>query len=283
MDTPVVINPAPDWTTLKAELRCPLCEYNLRGLDQPRCPECGFAFEWAELIRGQEHQHPYLFEHQTKRHIWSFWKTYWADCRPRKFWRELSPAHPVNLRRLILFWIIANFGLFLAAAIPVGWNFYSVFSYGGNRFFFAGTPSAYINRFVDALMACTDDDGHVTLIFDALLVLAWPWATLGALLVFSQSMRMAKINKSHVLRAAIYGGDFGFLLLIAVLLGWDSRFRHGYPELIMLLCSVIMLYRTSIAYRKYLRFHLPFWTVLTSQVIVLMMMFIVYITSVPHW
>ncbi len=31
------------------EVPCPRCEYNLRGLTVPRCPECGLTFEWNEV------------------------------------------------------------------------------------------------------------------------------------------------------------------------------------------------------------------------------------------
>lgn len=40
----------PDWSTIGREIHCPLCEYNLRGLSEPRCPECGYQFEWAECF-----------------------------------------------------------------------------------------------------------------------------------------------------------------------------------------------------------------------------------------
>src|SRR5206468_900133 len=44
---------APDWENSAQEIICPLCEYNLRGLSEPRCPECGYRFQWAELHSGQ--------------------------------------------------------------------------------------------------------------------------------------------------------------------------------------------------------------------------------------
>lgn len=108
---------APDWSSLASELECPLCNYNLRGLAEPRCPECGFAFQWAELLDRNRNRHPYLFEHQERHNIWSFWKTFWRDCRPWRFWRELSPTNPVRVGRLLLFWFLANslvFGILLA-------------------------------------------------------------------------------------------------------------------------------------------------------------------------
>jgi hypothetical protein len=43
-------NVPPDWSTLSTELSCPLCEYNLRGLTDSRCPECGFAFTWLRTV-----------------------------------------------------------------------------------------------------------------------------------------------------------------------------------------------------------------------------------------
>jgi len=33
----------PDWDALAFELTCPRCDYNLRMLETPRCPECGCA------------------------------------------------------------------------------------------------------------------------------------------------------------------------------------------------------------------------------------------------
>ena len=34
-------------------LRCPNCEYNLTGLAEPRCPECGTRFDWDQLRLDQ--------------------------------------------------------------------------------------------------------------------------------------------------------------------------------------------------------------------------------------
>src|SRR5580658_4321591 len=113
---------APDWEALEKDVNCPLCDYNLRGLAEPRCPECGFQFDWLELLYAEQNRHPYLFEHQPKRNIWSFWKTFWADCRPRRFWRELSPVHVVRINRLLIYWLLANGILLLPVVLPLAKN-----------------------------------------------------------------------------------------------------------------------------------------------------------------
>jgi hypothetical protein len=66
---------APDWAAQREDLLCPLCEYNLRGLTDPRCPECGYRFDWDQLRDEKLKTHPYLFEHHPERNAWSFRKT----------------------------------------------------------------------------------------------------------------------------------------------------------------------------------------------------------------
>lgn len=118
-ETAGTIASAPDWETVSRELRCPLCEYNLRGLVDPRCPECGFTFTWAELIDAETNRHPYLFEHQRKRNVWSFFMTFWNESFPSTFWRELSPAQPIRVRRLMIYWLLSNVLLFTTLVIPL--------------------------------------------------------------------------------------------------------------------------------------------------------------------
>jgi hypothetical protein len=39
---------------LNEDVSCPKCQYNLRGLTVPRCPECGFEFAWADLPKWRQ-------------------------------------------------------------------------------------------------------------------------------------------------------------------------------------------------------------------------------------
>ncbi|MBE7504632.1 MAG: hypothetical protein HS113_30935 [Verrucomicrobiales bacterium] len=43
-------SPAHGETTTDSGLRCPVCEYNLTGVAEDRCPECGKPFDRADLL-----------------------------------------------------------------------------------------------------------------------------------------------------------------------------------------------------------------------------------------
>src|SRR3954464_15190796 len=73
-------------------LACPMCGYDLRGQIDPRCPECGYTFDWEELRDPTRRLHPYLFEHHPRRNVWSFIRTLTAGLRPRRFWSMLYPT-----------------------------------------------------------------------------------------------------------------------------------------------------------------------------------------------
>src|SRR6266699_218984 len=89
-------------------LCCPKCDYNLHGLTEPRCPECGTPFEWAEMLEARTRLHPYLFEHHPESEFRSFWRTAWGGLRePWRFWESLHPRMPSQPRRLVLYWVAA--------------------------------------------------------------------------------------------------------------------------------------------------------------------------------
>ena len=106
----------PDWSALPGDLLGPLCEYNLRGLADPRCPECGYRFDWDALLNADRTRHPYLFEHHPRNNVWSFFRTILAGLRPARFWRTLQPIHTPRPGRLVLYWVLSLSLTLLAAA-----------------------------------------------------------------------------------------------------------------------------------------------------------------------
>lgn len=43
-------NSGPAWDTISHPVQCPQCGYELRGISDPRCPECGLHFRWEVLL-----------------------------------------------------------------------------------------------------------------------------------------------------------------------------------------------------------------------------------------
>jgi hypothetical protein len=95
-----------DTTAEPEAILCPLCEYDLRALEEPRCPECGYRFDWDELRDPQRRAHPYLFEHHPERNVRSFFRTLMGGWRPRRFWATLYPTQPSRPRRLAVYLLI---------------------------------------------------------------------------------------------------------------------------------------------------------------------------------
>src|SRR5438874_13435081 len=100
-----------------------MCGYDLRGQIEPRCPECGYRFQWEELRDPARRRHPYLFEHHPERNLWSFSRTLFAGLLPRRFWKTLLPVQPSSPARLINYWILcmipATSGLIVQFAMNV--------------------------------------------------------------------------------------------------------------------------------------------------------------------
>ena len=302
-----------DWETQKEELHCPLCDYNLRGLSQPRCPECGFQFSWQELLDAQRITHPYLFEYYPKNNIWSFRKTYWNDHFANSFWKELSPANAVRKMRLLIYWLAANLFFLVPILVPIvnqtidnaialnkkniymskmftsvaGGTYYQ-YSNGGR---IGRITAAQYRQLVpsfsswDYLRAILPNRPLNTTVDPPLVeLLLWPWLTLASLLVFQISMRRAKIKFSHVLRCAIYGCDFGFLM--AMLLGWlwvTGNLNQSAGYILLVIFFFVATNRLGQAYEYYLRFSHPVLTVAASQIVVLLAMLDIVVNWTNWW
>ena len=116
------------------DVHCPLCDYDLRGLTEARCPECGAPFDWDELRDPTRRKHPYLFEHHPERNLWSWFRTLIGGLLPRRFWKTLSPVQPSKPRRLLLYWILCLLAGSVGLFAELGRNYLSIYhAIGDNR------------------------------------------------------------------------------------------------------------------------------------------------------
>ncbi len=297
---------SPDWEEIEEEVSCPLCEYLLRGLIEPRCPECGYRFDWPDLLDPTRRLHPYLFEHHPERNGESFRRTLLGGFRPRRFWTSLHPVQPSCLRRLVVYWCLAAVPIVAAptatailvatsmardnasfyqriGARPVPSNSMyvqdNITEYGSLQAWF---DAEYPMGIVGCLRSMLSDGEFLAgMVLPVAVVLAWPWLTFLALLLFAISMRQAKVNRMHVLRSVLYSFDvvlwiaLGQLLMIFfMLLAQGVRLTvltlTGPGALVALTVLLLIFgsFRLWTAYRLYLRFNRPFATVLASQIIV---------------
>ncbi len=253
MDPSTNVRTGPDWHSIKEEVLCPLCEYDLQGLSEPRCPECGYTFQWQDLLDPTRRLHRYIFEHHPEKGFRSFWKTTAGILRPRRFWRSLHPVQPSCPRRLVLYWLVVMllsyvfFQATVGACITctVGWP---NFKFTANRAMKAaqvvtwkrlpptdGNVTYIVREFGSienaaeywypthltwTLVRRTLDDFAAFLILPLLWVF-WPWMMFATLMIFRWSMRRAKIRSIHALRCCIYtsGTVLWMALAVPVLVG----------------------------------------------------------------
>jgi hypothetical protein len=258
------VSSPPDWERIDEAILCPLCTYNLRGLTQARCPECGFRFEWSEILNPSRRLHRYLFEHHPERNIWSFFRTLLGGLVPERFWRSLHPGQPSFRQRLMAYWwlvvgfyvlaLMAQFGVLVlgAANTQIKYNRLSrqyeapglmnpatptqklaarfiLQRYGSvENYFDAQYPLSITGVMVSwgaARVWSVGNYGQTVL----LLLLGWPWLVLVGLLVFQISMRQARIRSIHVVRCIVYSFDTFVWLGMVLLLGTAAILVIGYP------------------------------------------------------
>jgi hypothetical protein len=278
VDEPVAdISPPPVDSTVPAndlvtrDVQCPMCAYNLRGLIEPRCPECGFTFLWVELMDPARWVHAYVFEHHPHRNVWSFFKTLIGGLWPGRFWDSLTPSQPSRPGRL---WLYCAITVVLAlSGVIVETVAVTVDAHG-----YAGGGRGTFESWGRALRYAMNDSQVIALAVLALLLPAWSLLTYWTMMIFGTSMRIAKVNPIHVRRCIIYCQDLCvwsglFVAVAAATLPIWSR-THLRSEVILpavaaMLTSILLFaFRMSQAYRLYMRFRHAAATVVATQVIV---------------
>jgi hypothetical protein len=249
-------------------VNCPLCDYDLRGLVEPRCPECGYRFEWAELLDPTRRRHRFLFEHHPEHNVWSFCRTAAAGLRPARFWRSLSPVQRSSPRRLALYGGV----IFLITLLlgPIAFHLHTALS-----LLATGAVAGWSN----ALWLAWDFESPPLLFVTFGCYVLWAVTTYLSLLIFRISMRRARIRPVHVARCVVYSFDAvvwlaaglfaaaAATMALALLLSKRDFTLLTVIDFAAFLLVPLVVYRLVTAYKHYLRFDHPFLTVLASQVI----------------
>jgi hypothetical protein len=297
--TPALTYARPDWATHQGELDCPLCEYSLIGLEEPRCPECGYHFQWADLLDPTRRRHPYLYEHHPRRGFRSFWKTAWHALRPRRFWSNLQPSQPSTPRRLLNYWLWVALLSLVALGLVLwfhgmmrgsngAWTFYTPYTPPPG---FRGPRPPLADRFV-AWLNTFDWPRLAPYQFLAGLLIGWPVATFATLLIFQASMRRAKVRTVHVLRVVVYTAGLTMWLALALLVGvtivlngpFGVRLGDSWLQLASVFVQFALIasfaYHLAVAYRRYLQFDHAAATAIASQLIVALAAFTAFVNLV---
>ena len=272
----------PDWQSITRDVKCPLCGYNLRGLIEPGCPECGYQFEWERILHPERDIHPYLFEHHPRRNFRSFFETLFrSPLSASGFWHTLAPAHRVRVGRLVLYWLVYSILALAPAMAPMLWI----------AWHFHPSPYFYLLPLRSRAIAIASEVGYGAIVTAAILLSLFPWFNFLALLIFQQSMRRSRVRAVHVLRVVIYSGDTAVWFSMgacAVFVISDSpdffeHFGHPFrdlfvarwPMLTLVACAFLAMvlvnsFRLWVAYRVYLRFQRALSFVVASQIIVIL-------------
>jgi hypothetical protein len=228
------------------DLLCPLCDYDLRGQIEPRCPECGYTFEWEDLRDPARRKHKYLFEHHPERNIRSFIRTTVGGLLPRRFWTGLLPSQPSRPRRLAIYaLVIALAGvlpiaLYALREVTAAWTEASSVRRQWKEYLATGPgtqmtqqrfPGQSIPKILDqlaprpslgAILRQTKIGRMLSyLVVVQALPILWIAFTLASLTLLQVSLYNARMRQIHLVRCVVYCADaflWSQLLLAAMLL-----------------------------------------------------------------
>lgn len=188
----------PDWRTFSLELCCPRCGYNLRGLPQPRCPECGLTFSWTKLITAaREQSKSPLFEYQWRhKPVRAFIATSCCVLWPWKLWRdtpiELTPRVGALLGFVALWIVLFTLIQVTVGAVYVLWDWWNA---GLARAGVAGMLPAATGM-LQHLVASAAPRLVTTVLLGASV-----WAFVQ---IFHQTMSHAHVRRDQVLRVVVF-------------------------------------------------------------------------------
>lgn len=273
-DLPMAPSGAPDWEQIKTDIACPICSYNLRGLTNPRCPECGYPFQWSELRPIADPWLANLVEFADKRPIHSIFRTLFKTLLPSRFFTHLKAGHAIRKQRLILhFFLIALFLLFFQF-IP------AFFQLIYNWIF----PRNFYNPMFAAFEFQLDDVRFIYSKFyflPSFFLVFWALFCSMAIFLLRQTVRRSKINFWHIARSVLYSASPIFLITLIYplvfflsnhsFMSQDAPIFYTFAFLPILLMPIWSLSRAA---KHYLRIPHPLFTILTLHVAFALSLFV---------
>ena len=291
-----------DWNQITEEVSCVRCGYNLRGLDTPRCPECGLGFTWEEVINPDLRPHRYLYEHHFgKEKFRRILKTVVHSWIPWRFWRSmaLSRPRPVILTAYV-FWIVF-IGTILAFLMSAG-----VFAVDieTTRRIHGTRPLSWIEASREGWrstpMGARKWLGAIAVVHGPLVLF-----TVASLSVFSRRLRQCRVQAGHLWRVAIYSatGNAALVLLFGsvlfkpfIVILWQIRMMGNGQERVLpplIVAAVLSLlvvghWIVSLLAAGYLYLRIKGWWVvaLCSQIITglaLLVIWVLLILATSPW
>jgi hypothetical protein len=257
----------PDWDAIAFDVFCSRCEYNLKTLTRPLCPECGLEFDWRVVLDDATWRSDFLFEHHwQKRPVRSWLKTVWESFRPARFWSQVSIHHRIQAGPL---WFMLGFSVipFLVirhATAGIGWLIV-------DKLLLKWLPPAYFGPWV--LEGIAGRFRHITLLPFAdfrtcLRDAATLWLILLAALTLLCSLRQTlgrcRVRSIHILRiiscvstpvlvlCALWVDGYNCLVQWPVLLDSEGFMALG-PALLMLTPPTIFALFLGVGLKRYLQ------------------------------
>ena len=244
-------------TGIAREPKCPRCRYDLCGAVAAWseacpcdgiCPECGFGFTWADVLRMDRQRDERFIEH-TKN--WrslprAAVRTWWMTLRPAKFWGWVKLHHEISVRRMLL-WLVmmtvplwalsatmemVNAELYTRAAspmgTPVGRSTYSRMSAWDTLLNCWSAPMVYFEAssgmarmgYLPGVIVVEDGDvyymtiRHIPAEIRFLAAAQTMWVVMVA--VLPATRRRAKVNWRHLCRAYAYSWSWVVVVLLAI-------------------------------------------------------------------
>lgn len=269
----------PIWDDIQHDVLCARCEYNLRGIREPRCPECGILFGWAQVLDPSARRVPWLFEHQwADRPAGSFVATAMRALAPWTLWKQLRFTDRTVVGALLAYLVIWTVLLFLFDE-PWLWT---------NGFAAQFGPPGGGDSFLTTMLGLSQWIGFQWLVGYrlGLLLMAWTFAalTLAMLWAFQQSLGRCRARFAQLLRVVVYALTCLWMTplastawsFVSPLVGARSLAAAMVMDVAWLLVHLSgwLLFCVSLALglHVYLKVSLGWLMVLLSQVVVILVM-----------